>query len=391
MHKQPNDLIMKTRQISRKILRFKELEPIFERDRDKDEAILSSIGEGLIATYKDGRIILANPLAEQALGWKEGELVGKSLFTTHPLIDASGKEVPAEERPVYRALHRGERVTTSAYSYKMKNGAEVPFAITATPIIMGGKITGAIQVFRDISKEREIERTKSELISLVSHQLRTPLSGINWYVEALANEEIGKLNAEQKKYLQEVHRANKKLVELVYDFLNVSRIELGTFNVQTSVVDIKATSKEALDGLKPIIDAKKLEISESYAGNLEAVQIDRKIIKLILQNLITNSVKYTKKGGKIKIGITAKTPLIFGSAKKLIVTIADNGVGIPKKDRQKIFTKLFRADNIKILDTDGTGLGLYLVKSFTELCGGKIRFKSKENVGTTFSVILPLS
>src|SRR6185369_295298 len=162
-----------------------------------------------------------------------------------------------------------------------------------TPIILQGKIIGAVQVFRDVTKEREIDRVKSELISLASHQLRTPLSAINWYAEALLKEELGKVNKEQKRYLQEIFNANQKMVELVYDFLNVSRVELGTLSLKLSALSLIEVSKSILKELEPIIKSKKLKVTEEYGRELENLQADRKIIRLILQNIITNAVKYT--------------------------------------------------------------------------------------------------
>lgn len=361
-----------------------------QRDKAQDEAILSSIGEGLIATDKEGNIVLANPVAEDLLKWKPGEFIGKHLFNSQILVNGQGLAVSPEERPVYIALHQGKRVTTSAYSYRTKNGHLAACSITAAPIIYDGRIIGAIQVFRNIENEREIDRAKSELISLVSHQLRTPLSGINWYTEALVKEEVGKINATQKKYLQEVSKASKKLVNLVYDFLNVSRVELGTLNLKLSAVNIKTLSQEIIKELHPLIKEKKISISQTYSGKLAAIPADHRAIRLILQNLITNAIKYTPAKGKVSISIKLPDAKKTGHKPELFIKVADNGLRIPAKDKKKIFSKLFRADNIKTLDNDGTGLGLYLTKSFTELWGGKIWFKSKEKKGTSFFVTLPL-
>jgi|GEM_PF-1780897 len=362
-----------------------------EQDRAEDEAILTSIGDGIIAVDKNFNIILANPQAELIFQQSAGQLKGKNIFDVGKLFYENGTEVSQTERPTFLALQNGRRVESDKNKpvyFKKNDGTNVPIALTATPIILNGETVGAVQVTRDITQDREMDKAKSELISLVSHELRTPLSGINWYVEALVKEEIGKLKPEQKKYLNEVQRANHKLIDLVYDFLNVSRIELGTFNIKLSNVNIKEITEEILEELKPNIKNKKLKISKHIPLHLPQFRIDRKVIRLVLQNIITNSVKYTPSRGKISISLKLKKT--SSSQNILYITVADNGAGIPKTEQGNIFTKLYRATNVKILDPNGTGLGLYIVKSFVELSGGKIWFKSREHKGTTFYIALPI-
>src|SRR5581483_10761290 len=137
----------------------------------------------------------------------------------------------------------------------------------------------------------------------------------------------------------------------------------------------------------PTIKSKKIRVVKSYTGDLKHIKADRKIIRLILQNLISNAAKYTPHKGEIELTLQQK---LTEGASTLSIKVRDSGVGIPKSQQAKIFTKLFRADNIKPLDTEGTGLGLYLVKSFVDLCKGKIWFKSKEGKGTLFYIELPL-
>jgi PAS domain S-box-containing protein len=374
--------------VEKRTMQLKNSNLQLEKDKAEDNAILSSIGEGLIATDKEEKIILTNPQAEEMLGFSKYELLGKSLFECQPLVSNGREAIPMEQRPTYVALREGKRVTTSEYLYVAKNGKQVPLFITATPVVLNGKVIGSIQVSRDISNEREIDRVKTELISLASHQLRTPLSAINWYTESLVKEEVGKLNDSQKKYLQQIYHANQKMVEMVYDFLNVSRIELGTFSIKLSTLNVPEISQGVIHEITPLIAEKKLKVEEIYGKNLEAIEGDRKVIRLILQNLVTNAVKYTAPKGKIKVEI--KLQKKAGRPDNLSIIVEDTGYGIPKTQQSKIFTKLFRADNVAKLDTQGSGLGLYLVKSFIDFCKGTIRFTSQENKGTKFYVTLPV-
>jgi PAS domain S-box-containing protein len=358
------------------------------QDRAEDEALLSSIGEGIIATDKQSSIILINPQAVKILGGTVKDYIGKSLLETQPLWDEKGQLIDLENRPTFLALYQGVQTYTSpAHNYFMKNhkGHTIPVAITATPVYYKGELLGAIQILRDITEEKNIDKAKSELISLASHQLRTPLAAINWYTEALLSGELGKSNSDQKRYLKQIFDANQKMIELVYDFLNVSRIELGTFSLKISTLSVIELADGVIKELEPVIKQKKLKIQTDFGQGLEQLELDRKIIRIIFQNLLSNSVKYTEKGGKINLRVG-----LSKNGRDLEIEVSDNGYGIPKNQQSKIFSKLFRADNIVRLDTEGTGLGLYIVKSLVDFCLGHINFKSQENKGSKFNVSLPL-
>jgi signal transduction histidine kinase len=257
-------------------------------------------------------------------------------------------------------------------------------SITATPVVLDTKPTGVIMVFHDITKEKEIDKAKTEFVSLASHQLRTPLSAVNWYVEMLLSGDAGTLNSEQKKYLDEVYKGNQRMVELVNSLLNVSRLELGTFLIEPKPTDVVLLAQSVADEQKLQIDQKKILFSFLFEKNIPVIQADPKLLRMVLQNLLVNAVKYTPEKGTIALSIS------LADKKDLLIKISDTGYGIPKHQQDKIFTKLFRADNVREKDTQGTGLGLYIVKSIMDHSGGKIWFESEENKGTTFFVRLPL-
>ncbi len=370
--------------VDKKTSQLKSINKKLKRDKASNKAILTSIGEGLIATDRAGVVVLANPAAVALLDRDKNEILGKSLYDSQKLVDHKNQPVPMEHRPTYLSLKGGRRITTSAYSFITNSRRQIPCSITATPIILNDRIIGSIQVFRDISQEREVDRAKTELISLASHQLRTPLSTINWYTEALVKEEMGSLNRAQKKYLHQIRDTNRKMIHMIYDFLNVSRIELGTMTIKLSSIDAMELGKEVVREIQPLLREKKQALKEAYGKGLGCLEADQKILRVILQNLITNAIKYTPPGGKIELSMDIQKPGLL----RLIVK--DNGHGIPKQQQPKIFSKLFRADNVAKLDAGGSGLGLYLVKSFVDLCQGKISFTSKEDEGTTFTVTLPI-
>lgn len=232
----------------------------------------------------------------------------------------------------------------------------------------------------------EMVRLKNEFVSLAAHQLRTPPSIVSWYTELLLSDNLGSLNEKQRDYLEEIYKANQRMIELVNVFLNVSRIEMGTLPIELKSTDLRPISDSALGEFLHLIKNKNLKVEKDYDQDLPMIDTDPRLARIILQNLLSNAVKYVQKEGIIKLSIKQeKSP-----APRILIQVSDNGYGIPKDQQSKIFTKLFRADNVRVRETDGTGLGLYLVKMIVNLLGGAIWFNSEENRGSTFFVAFPL-
>lgn len=360
--------------------------------QSKDEAILSSIGEGIVVTNQRGLIIKINNAAQQMLGMSADQVVGKTFGRVIIMSDAQGQPVTTAARPIYQALHAGRKVTnTETLYYQRADKSRFPVVITATPLRERQTITGAILVFRDVSREKKIDQAKNEFVSLASHQLRTPLTVIHWYMEQLLQAKIGPLNTKQRQYTQEVFLASKRMAALVQALLNVSRLELGAFAVTPELVDINQIAHSVVKEYMPQSLELGVDIVERYAPHMPKVIIDPKVLYIVLQNLIGNAVKYTPAGGKIivKIALQRGGKAARQEPTNLVLSVADNGLGIPPAQQSEIFKKLFRADNVKELFTDGNGLGLYITKSILEVAGGEIWFESKEGKGSTFFVLLP--
>jgi len=370
----------------------------FEMAQAKEEAILMSIGDGLIATDERGYIILINKTAEELLGKKRGEAMWQLLSEAVRIEDEKGAPVLLENRPTGRALASGKAtsITTAGptYYYVRTDASRFPVAITATPVMLEGKVIGTIEVFRDITREKEIDRAKSEFVSLASHQLRTPPTSMNWYLEMLLKEDVGPLNSKQNDYLNEVYENNKRMISLINGLLNVSRMEMGTLEVDPQHTDIPRLVADVVRELQPHIAARQMRLTQHMPAQLSAF-LDPKLFVIILANLLSNAIKYTPIGGSIDVTIGEKKRgeklgLRAIRADSLTVTVSDTGFGIPKGQQDKIFTKLFRADNVKVKDTDGTGLGLYLVKLIVDHSQGELWFDSEEDKGTAFFIALPL-
>ena len=368
--------------LEKKVLeRTKDLEQI----RAKNEAILTSIGDGLVVVDKEGKISYINKSFEEMLGWKAEEIIGKSMVEIVPREDLNGIEVSFKERILTLVLSGQKFVAdlTNPFYYIRKDKSRFPASSIVAPVVLGEKIVGAVEVFRDITKEKEIDKAKTEFVSLASHQLRTPLSTVSWYSEMLLAGDAGEVTLEQKKYLEEIYHGNQRMVDLVNTLLDVSRLELGTFIFESKPTDIVKLAQSVIDEQKLQIYDKKIKFLPSFANNIPAVHVDPKLLRMVIQNLLINAIKYTPDAGKIT------TSIFLDDENSVLLKISDTGYGIPENKQYKIFTKLFRADNVIGKDTEGTGLGLYIVKSIVEQARGKIWFESNENIGTTFYVSLP--
>jgi two-component system sensor histidine kinase VicK len=358
-----------------------------EREKAKDEAILGGIGDAVFAIDTDGKIILFNPVASEITGFTDAEAIGQP-YEKVLQFQYEGKN---KKNDVFiREALSGKRTQMSNHTVVVrKDGEKVAVADSAAPLLdENGKVAGVVVVFRDVTQERAIDQAKSEFVSLASHQLRTPLSAINWYAEMLLAGDAGKINTEQKKYLKEIYDGNQRMVELVNALLNVSRLELGTFAIEPEPIDVKEIAESMLKEIAPMAKAKQMTVVAEYQPKLPKFSADPKLIRMIIQNLMTNAVKYTPDKGKVTLSISHE---VHKKSKKaeFLITVSDNGYGIPKKQQEKIFTKLFRAENVQQKDTEGTGLGLYILKSIVDNSGGKIWFDSVEDKGTTFSVSYP--
>lgn len=350
------------------------------------QAILASIGDGLVVVDKEGKISYINKSFEEMLGWKSAEVIGKSMVKVVPREDVNGVGVLFKQRILTQVLAGQKFVAdlTNPFYYIRKDKSRFPASSIVAPVILNKKIVGAVEVFRDITKEKEIDKAKTEFVSLASHQLRTPLSTVNWYSEMLLTGDVGGVTPDQKRYLEEIYNGNRRMVDLVNTLLDVSRIELGTFVVESKPTDMVRLAQNVIAEQKQQIEEKNLNFSVSFENNIPLVKIDPKLFRMVIQNLLSNSIKYTPIGGAVSISLS------LDNEKNLILRVTDTGYGIPKNQQDKIFTKLFRADNVIGKDTEGTGLGLYIAKSIVEQAGGKLWFESVENKGTMFYATLPL-
>ena len=350
--------------------------------RAEAEALFTSIGDGAISTDEFGRITRVNPAAQELLGYSEEELIGTWFPKKIVAVTAEDKPITLIDRPITKAFLTGKPIAEKTY-YRRKNGQKIALSVNASPILLNGKPLGAIEVFRDITLEQEIDRMKSEFISLASHQLRTPLSAIKTYTHMLYDGYSGKLNQSQKKSLNTIISASDRMNELISTLLNITRMESGTIGVTPKLLRIDKIAEEVVKELSLTASSKSVKLSTVTKGRRStSIKTDALIVKEIITNLASNAIKYTPESGSVSL-------VVRPQAASIVVDIVDCGWGIPKDSQDQVFSKFFRAHNIVKRETTGTGLGLYLVKGLVDALGGRIWFVSDEDKGTTFSFSLP--
>jgi PAS domain S-box-containing protein len=351
----------------------------------KDEALLQSIGEGVAAVDKDGKIILMNHAAEQMLGLSAKQVVGKLLVNAWKVLDEKGNPVPEEKRPIAVAL-KGKTTTTTAgpsYFYTRKNGAAFPVAITVTPVVIENKIIGAVDIFRDMTKEKEQEKLRTDFLSLASHQLRTPLSGTKWLIETIQRKILGAVNPKQKKYLDQIYQVNERMIQLVSEMLGVLRLESESGPIKKETVFISNLYKDISVSMMAAAKSRKIILQSNLKNHKDvAFQTNQEIVKSILECFISNAINYSNPGQEVILDVQEEKAAVVFSVK-------DNGIGVPEEEQKKLFERFYRASNAKAFKPGGSGLGLSIAKMLAEKIGGKISFESKENKGTTFYLRLP--
>ena len=238
-----------------------------------------------------------------------------------------------------------------------------------------------------IESLEEISQAKTEMVSFVSHQMRTPLAGLKFSIKMLLEGDFGKLTEDQQKILTKTYEVSEDLEGLIQDFLDISKLEIGRLEVSLkdiSLLGLEKTIKEVIENFEPKLKEKNIDFDFSSFLNYQLfITVDLRRIKQIVENLLENAISYTPTDGKIGIVLT-------NDENNFKFRIFDTGVGIPQKEQARIFSKFFRATNARKLQSTGTGLGLYLCKKFIEGHQGKIWFESEEGKGTTFSFTIPL-
>jgi signal transduction histidine kinase len=267
------------------------------------------------------------------------------------------------------------------------NGEQLPVSVTTSPVLNDqDQITRVVVVFRDDTEQRRIDRMRTEFVSVTSHQLRTPLTSIKWYVELMDDPATStNLTQEQQKFLKQIDESNSRMIELVNDLLNVSRIETGTkFDLKPEQTDIIKLIQSVVEEQMVIANQRKVTVNLSNNDISELnLNIDASKVRQIVMNLLNNAIKYSPENNTVELR-WHKDGQYFN------LEIQDHGIGIPLAEQERVFEKFFRAANAVSKQTEGTGLGTYISRSIARAHGGDVSFVSVEGQGSTFTLKLPL-
>ena len=356
------------------------------QEKARSEAMFESIDDGVIVLGPQGEVTYMNSYAEQLLDLKLQNLHHAPFWTLARWENSLGQPIPEDHFPIRQAFLTWKKVAKKDLYYVREDKTRFPADVIATPIILNGERIGCTAIIRDISREKTVDRAKTEFVSLSAHQLRTPLSALKWYSEALLEGHVGNITVKQNQYLTQLHDSSERMITLIDNLLDVSRVELGSFVVDPKPIDVVTIIKTLLLDFDPIIQKEHFIITEDYDGIPKFLLLDQRMLEMILQGVLSNAVHYTLERGSIKASTTLNS-----ERDMLLVTISDTGIGIPPEQQHRIFEKLFRADNALEMNSYGTGLGLYITKSLVNLLGGTIHFTSTLGKGSTFSISLPIS
>ena len=352
----------------------------------KNQAILRSLGEGVIVLDEAGRVVLFNPAAEEILGIAESQFLGQKFADMADYSATASARDRAEI--IYEAISTGLRTLDSpSRSQQMRLELVNPaqsLELYFTPVVGQERLNDTVVVLRDMTREIEADRAKRDFISSVSHELRTPLTAIKGYVDLLTLGAAGPISENQAAFLSVVKNNANRLMDLINDILEIGRIDANKIQLNFEPVDLREIFHDAIQTTRTDIERKQMQVNVLVADDLPLIEGDARRLMQVVLNLVSNAVKYTYPEGEIELRAS------LNPSGMLEVAVKDNGVGMTVDQQGYLFRRFYRADNPLRDEAGGTGLGLSIAKSYVELHGGEMWVQSEINVGSTFFFVVPL-
>jgi PAS domain S-box-containing protein len=353
-------------------------------EASQSREILNSIADGVIVTDANHKIILFSPSAERILGLGSEDVVGHPVFDFIGVYGAGGTRWADAIRTWSQSPVPIGRVAFLTEQLELEDGRVI--SIHPAPIVLGDEFLGTVSIFRDISREVEVDRLKSEFVATVSHELRTPMTSIKGFVDLLLMNVSGELDEEQRRFLEIIRSNTFRLEILVNDLLDISHLESGKAKLSFQSLDVH----QLLNEMREHVEHRSQEEDKEMSFQIEAPQIIPKLrgdlerVRQILANLVENSFNFTPAGGLIRMRIR-----YVGD--QIEIDVIDNGMGISLPEQERIFERFFRGEQSLLLGISGTGLGLSIVLNLVEMHGGRIWVTSDgiPGKGSTFTVSLP--
>jgi signal transduction histidine kinase len=353
-------------------------------ERNEVMSIISNLADGVIAYDPNFKILIFNRAAEQIFKLKAHDALGQYFAperAQEPRFKLISQVIfPSLAPMVVRRSETGVFPQMVDLSF---DEPKIELRITTDKIIdPNGQLLGFVKIVRDRTRETELIRSKTEFIAVASHQLRTPLTGIHWALESLMK---GNLDASQKELVNSGLAESTKLLKIVNDLLDVSKIEEGRFGYQFENVNIIRFIYEIIEGIKNF--AKQFKVKIYFQKPTEpsiALSVDAQKLSMVISNLLDNAIRYNVPNGEVVVAVERVKEQPF-----IKISVKDTGVGIPADEINRLFEKFFRAENAVKIYSEGSGLGLYIVKNIVKRHGGEIWVESEINRGSTFYFTLP--
>jgi PAS domain S-box-containing protein len=348
------------------------------KEKNKTLTIVDNLTDGVLVLDDANKIDLINPLVEVFLKKEQEDLISKNIFK----IRSDKRDIT----PLLDCFKSGKKnKIKNVFRKEVLLGEKLYLEITTVPLEEKDDRRGTLIILHDVSRDKFIEAIKTEFVSIAAHQLRTPLSAIKWTLRMILDGDIGEISAEQRDLLGKTYQSNERMIALINDLLNVTRIEEGRFLYKPEPMQMEDIVDSVIKASEEVLNMKKIRLKfEKPKELLPEVVVDKEKMGMVVQNLLENAVKYTSVGGELDITLEKMD-------KDVLFKIKDTGVGIPKDQQERIFTKFFRGSNVVKMETDGSGLGLYTTKNIVESHQGKIWFDSEEGNGSTFYFTVPFA
>ncbi len=368
--------------IIRDVSSRKKAEQVFFRQEERFHAVTENTPDIIARFDEEYRYVYINAAGGEALGVSKKDIFWK----TERDIGIEEERAEAFEDAISFVFKNRKKKTF--YSEMMVKGEKKHYYTIMVPeFFADGDVNSVLSITRDITKIREIDQIKSEFISITSHQLRSPLSIINWCSLALIRGDAGKISGEKREYMERIHESAKKLIKITDVFLNTTMLDLEMFIFNPKKIDIEEEAKAITREFAEFAEKKKINFTEEYK-DLSPVRFDPRVLKIIFRGIISNALEYTPKGGEVYFVLREEED------GEINLEIGDSGCGISEDDKEKIFTKFYRAKVARDIKTYGTGLDLYLIKSILDNIGGSIEIQSPSprlGKGTAFYIKIPVS
>jgi PAS domain S-box-containing protein len=393
------------------------LRPLPETDletlRRQHELILNSVGEGVYGLDLEGRVTFVNPAAAKMIGWDINDLIGQSMHSVLHHSKPDGRPYPIHHCPIYQAFRDGRIHRANTEVFWRKDGSSFPVEYISTPLQdQHGEVVGTVVTFQDITQRKwaetllqrtneelelkvrdrtaelhraneelqELSELKSRFVSMVCHEFRNPLNNILLSASSLDRYDAQLSTDQRRDYIQGVKTDVERMTQMINDILVIGKIEAQKLMIQPTSIELVQFCHGLVAEMQITADKQPLSFTTRHRHLM--VELDEKLLRSILTNILSNSIRYSRDQSPINLRLSKRNSHV-------VFQISDRGIGIPREDLSHLFEPFHRGKNVS--NIPGTGLGLNIVKRFVDLHHGKIKVDSKLNIGTTFTVTLPLS